>query len=74
VLVGPAPGTRSAAGALALQCGFGHPHHLFGDAVRLMLQRIVDLSDCELSLEERGSRFESAWPVGRKQRDLAEIP
>jgi hypothetical protein len=39
-----------------------------------MLQRIVDLSDCELSLEERSSRFESAWPVGRKQRDLAEIP
>jgi hypothetical protein len=57
-----------------VQCGFGHAHHLFGDAVRLMLQRIIDLSDGELPLEERGSRFWSAWPVGRKQRELAEIP
>jgi hypothetical protein len=39
-----------------------------------MLPRIIDLSDGELSLEEHGSRFRSAWPVGRKQRDLAEIP
>jgi hypothetical protein len=29
---------------------FRHAHHLFGDAVRLILKRIVDLSDNEFPL------------------------
>ena len=29
----------------------GHAHHLVGDAVRLMLQRIIDRADLELRLD-----------------------
>jgi hypothetical protein len=43
----------------------GRPHHLLGDAIRLVLQRIIDITDSDLRLNdarqarraERGSRF-----------------
>src|SRR5713101_8137097 len=40
-----------------------HPYRLVSDAVCLMLKRIIELSDCELRLYERGWRLRSAWLV-----------
>src|SRR4051812_12138171 len=62
--------------------GGGHAHHLLGDTVGFVLQRVVDFSDCELGLQKagRGWRFARhgwfslAFSVRRKDRDSAEIP
>jgi len=35
-----------------LRCGIGHAHHLVGDAIRLVFERIVDLSNNELRLKD----------------------
>src|SRR5262245_24373696 len=61
-----------------------HAHHLFGNPIRLMLQRIIDGADFEVRLNGRpgearcqklGRRLEfAAHPLGRKGRYLAEIP
>jgi hypothetical protein len=60
----------------------GHAHHLVSDSVRLLLQRVIQLSDGELCLNDpsqgrlcgRGGRFSSPCSVSRKDRDRAEIP
>jgi hypothetical protein len=36
--------------ASATTTRIGHPHDLVGDPVRLVLQRIIDLTDLELGL------------------------
>ena len=64
--------------------GVRHAHHLVGDAVRLVLERIVDVSDSELRLldaclvkpesAEQGSRLRSVCPFRWKYWDRVEIP
>jgi hypothetical protein len=46
--------------------------HLMNERGRLTHRSLGRIG--ALRLEEHGSRFRSAWPVGRKQPDLAEIP
>src|SRR5215470_1626585 len=94
-LLGAAFRARPAAGTMAPHFGKATPrhrgkydctgvwnaHHLVGDAIRLMLKRVIDPSDGELRLHdawqrrsaEPGSRLRSVCPIRRKQRDLAEI-
>lgn len=53
-------------------------HHLVGHAVRLVLERVVDLSDYELRLDERGRRPARYGRRGRRRpplcfQDLCEI-
>src|SRR6516164_7909997 len=48
--------------------GITHVHHFVGNAVRLMLKRIIGLSEHELSLDDtlvcRSARAEAAhWPI-----------
>ena len=71
-------------GCLRGYAGCRHPHHLIGNAIRLMLQRIIDGADFEFRLNGRpgearcrklGRRLEfAAHPLGRKGRYLTEIP
>ena len=56
------------------EAGLGHAHHLIGDAIRLVLERIIDLPDDQLRLNKRMWRLMSGRPVGRKHWDLTEIP
>src|SRR5215469_1429898 len=59
-----------------------HTHHLVGDAICLMFERIIDLSDRELRLYdawqrrygEQRERLGSVRPIMRKYGDVAEIP
>jgi hypothetical protein len=56
-------------------------HHVLGDAVRLMLKRIVDFSDNEFRLNGAGPRrwenmrhLKQLGTARRKDRDFAKIP
>jgi hypothetical protein len=61
-------------------CGAGseirlrHAHDLGSDAIRLVLQRIIDCADFELRLNLVGRPLKRACSAGGKERDFAEIP
>ena len=52
-------GATAAAGALALEVQLRHPHHLFGDAVSLLLEFVSRLVDRQFRLDHsRGRRMD----------------
>jgi hypothetical protein len=56
------------------EAGLGHAHHLGGDMIRLVLERIIDLPDDQLRLDKRIWRLMLNRSIGRKHWDLTEIP
>jgi hypothetical protein len=62
--------------------GIGHPHHIAGDAIRLILKWIVDVPDNELPLNDAWLRrrregrlhLRLVRPFRRKYRNFAEVP